>query len=254
MYPVSKVDNAVHYQKLTRENLRMSRKNAKQSDAQSAMQTCSPSASGSSWRSRIIALEQHYASELTVHPANWRTHATTQQSAMRQALDTLGIADALLIYSSAEHGTATIIDGHMRQSLEPQQLWPCLRLDVSDDEALALLATHDPLGAMAGAAQPALERILAGVASTHAHLSSTLADIAALQGLAALQAPPGGQPEAQGGGAGSSEHTALGNDSQENPTVPTQWLILVTCASEEEHTVLLQQFTGEGLSCRALIS
>ena len=38
------------------------------------------------------------------------------------------------------------------------------------------------------------------------------------------------------------------------PALPEQFLILVTCANEEEQAQLLQQLTDEGLKCKALIS
>jgi hypothetical protein len=229
-----------------------------------------PPAPGALWRSRIVGLEWHTAAALTAHPQNWRVHPAGQQQAMRAALDTLGIADALLIYDSPTYGPCTMLDGHMRQALDPTQVWPCLRLDLSDDEALALLATHDPLGAMADASQPALDAVLAQCSVTQPALADLLTQVSQLQGLQALHNgavhvgagdgglqghPPGGHADTQGLGAESTGHTDAGAATSSGAmSLPAQWLIIVTCQDEAEHAVLLQQLTAEGLQCRALIS
>lgn len=43
-----------------------------------------------------------------------------------------------------------LIDGHLRADAAPDTEWPCLVLDVTEEEADKLLLTVDPLAAMAG--------------------------------------------------------------------------------------------------------
>ena len=87
------------------------------------------------------------AGDLLVNPRNWRKHPKAQQDAMRGVLSEIGYADALLAYQ-AEEGL-TLVDGHLRASLDPDQIVPVLILDIDEAEANKLLATLDPLAAMA---------------------------------------------------------------------------------------------------------
>jgi hypothetical protein len=134
-------------------------------------------------RDRILDLRRIPARDLQDHQMNWRTHPQAQQDAMRGVLDELGIAAALLVYESPRQGGLCIIDGHLRKSLDPAQEWPCLVLDLNDDEAAYLLATYDPLGAMATASADALRATLEAVQSGAAAVQQLLDDIAVKHGV-----------------------------------------------------------------------
>ena len=98
-------------------------------------------------RDRIVGLERIRAGDLLVNRKNWRKHPKAQQDAMRGVLTEIGYADALLAYST-EDGL-TLVDGHLRASLDPDQIVPVLILDIDQEEADKLLATLDPLAGMA---------------------------------------------------------------------------------------------------------
>jgi len=124
------------------------------------------------------------ARELQAHDGNWRHHPQFQQDAMRGVLNEIGIAGALLVYHSPAHdGALVTIDGHLRKALSDDQAWPCLVLDVDDDEAAYILATHDPITALAQADAQALEALLASVQSGEAGVQAMLAQLAEEQGL-----------------------------------------------------------------------
>lgn len=125
------------------------------------------------WQSRITGLEYHRAGSIAPHAQNWRGHGAAQQRTMAGLLDEIGIAGALLCYRSPS-GVITLLDGHMRQNLDSAQMWPCLMLDVSEDEASTILATYDPLGAMATTAQDKLDSLLATTQSDHAAVQALL--------------------------------------------------------------------------------
>lgn len=99
-------------------------------------------------RDRIKSLRRVRASELLPNPRNWRTHPQAQKDALRGILDEVGIADAILARELPD-GTLRIVDGHLRDSLDPEIEWPTLILDLTDEEELKLLASLDPLAAMA---------------------------------------------------------------------------------------------------------
>lgn len=134
-------------------------------------------------RDRILDLRRIPARDLQDHQHNWRTHPQAQREALQGVLQDLGIAAALLVYDSPRQGGLCVIDGHLRKSLDPAQEWPCLMLDLDDDEATYLLATHDPLGAMAEASREALAQVLETVQSGQASVQQLLADLAADAGL-----------------------------------------------------------------------
>ena len=134
-------------------------------------------------RDRILDLRRIPARDLQDHQHNWRTHPQAQREALQGVLQDLGIASALLVYDSPRQGGLCVIDGHLRKSLDPAQQWPCLLLDLDDDEATYLLATHDPLGAMAEASREALAHVLASVQSGQASVQQLLAQLAEQHGV-----------------------------------------------------------------------
>lgn len=127
------------------------------------------------YRNRIKALEYIDAADLVAHPGNWREHPAGQVAALKGVLNEVGIAGALLAYRSERQGGAlVVIDGHLRKAAAPQT-WPVLVLDVDDVEADYLLATHDPLAAMATADVGALDALLSSVQSGEAGVTAMLA-------------------------------------------------------------------------------
>jgi hypothetical protein len=134
-------------------------------------------------RDRILDLRRIPARDLQDHALNWRVHPQAQADALLGTLGELGIASALLVYDSPRQGGLCIIDGHLRKSLDPAQEWPCLLLDLDDDEAAYLLATHDPLGAMAEASKDALAALLEDVRSGSSAVQQMLAQLAEQSGV-----------------------------------------------------------------------
>lgn len=135
------------------------------------------------YKNRIIGLEYVHSRELDSHPGNWREHGKAQTEALRGVLAEVGVAGALLAYRSARNGgRLTVIDGHLRKDAAPQ-VWPVLVLDVDDAEADYILATHDPLAAMAQADAAALDALLSSVNTRDAAVQAMLAELAQEAGL-----------------------------------------------------------------------
>lgn len=99
-------------------------------------------------RDRIKGLRRVKASDLVPSPKNWRTHPKAQQDALRGILADVGYADAALARELPD-GRLMLIDGHLRAETTPNDKIPVLVLDVTEVEADKLLATIDPLAAMA---------------------------------------------------------------------------------------------------------
>ena len=112
-------------------------------------------------KNRIKELRLVKASELLPNPKNWRTHPTAQADAMRGVLAEIGYADALIAYETPNG--LMLIDGHLRAETTPDMEVPVLITDLSSEEADMLLATLDPLAAMARSNQESLLSLVASL-------------------------------------------------------------------------------------------
>ncbi len=132
-------------------------------------------------RDRIKELRRVKASDILPNPANWRTHPKAQQDAMRGILAEVGIADALLVRETP--AGLQLIDGHLRADVAPDSEWPVLVLDVDDKEAAKLLATVDPLAAMAETDPEKLAELLRQIDIDSEALQQMLAELGDEAGL-----------------------------------------------------------------------
>lgn len=129
-------------------------------------------------RSRIKELRHVRASELLENPKNWRRHPPSQVNALRGALERIGYADALI--AREVDGRLMLIDGHLRAATTPDAIVPVLVVDLEEGEADFLLATLDPLAALASTDGELLKSLLDSIAledvALQRMLDSTLKD------------------------------------------------------------------------------
>jgi len=128
-------------------------------------------------KDRIKEFRRVPAHELQPNPKNWRTHPVAQQDALRGVLAEVGIAGAVLARETAEGGLM-LIDGHLRTDVMHDQEIPVLVLDVDEAEADKLLATIDPLAAMAEADAGKLDELLREIDTGSEALQEMLAKLA----------------------------------------------------------------------------
>jgi len=100
-----------------------------------------------SFKNRIKELRVVKASDLIPNPQNWRKHPPEQISAMKGILSEIGYTDALIGRETAQG--VELLDGHLRQSLNPDQEVPVLIVDLNDEEARLFLTVFDPIANMA---------------------------------------------------------------------------------------------------------
>src|SRR5207247_9903191 len=133
--------------------------------------------------------------DLLPNPANWRRHPQRQRAALRALLREIGYADALLARRAGKE--LVLIDGHLRQSLDPEHVVPVLVVDLDEREAETLLATLDPLASLATPDPASLAALLGRVETSSAAVRELLDGIAKSAGLAlrALQKDPDAVPE-----------------------------------------------------------
>jgi len=122
------------------------------------------------------------SSELIPNPKNWRTHPIAQQDALKGILAEVGFAGAVLA-RELDDGSLMLIDGHMRAETTSNQEIPVLVLDVTEAESDKLLATFDPIAALAESDAAALDSLLRNVDTGSEALQKMLADLAEDAGL-----------------------------------------------------------------------
>lgn len=128
---------------------------------------------GTTIRDRITGLRRVRAGDLLPNPRNWRTHPKHQSDALRGLLDEIGWADAL-IARELDDGRLELIDGHLRAGMDADAQVPVLVLDVTQAEADKVLATLDPLAALAGMNGEALTDLEARVTTENEAVRSLL--------------------------------------------------------------------------------
>lgn len=173
-------------------------------------------------RDRVVGLRRVQAKSLKPSPKNWRTHPKAQRDALNGMLEEVGIAGAVLARVT-EDGSLMLIDGHLRAEELDQEI-PVLILDVTEAEADKLLATVDPLSALAGQDDSKLIELLQGVKSDSAAVQKMLGDLVTL------------------------------------PTEPKvieytqKFEIMIECENEKQQVQLLGEFLQRNVKAKALLS
>lgn len=125
------------------------------------------------WESRIVGHGEAAPADLVGNPRNWRTHPKAQRDALAGVLDQVGWVQDVIVNKR----TGYLVDGHARVAVAAQRgeaSVPVVYVDLSEDEELLILATLDPLAAMAEADTEVLADLLAAVTSEDAALTSML--------------------------------------------------------------------------------
>jgi len=181
-------------------------------------------------RYRIKELRRVRAGSLRPHPRNWRTHPKTQQEALRGLLAEIGYADALLV-RELDDGTLELIDGHLRAETTPDVEVPVLVLDVDEAEAAKILATLDPLAALAQRDEETMADLLSAVNTENDAVR------AMLDGMLRSHTP-----------------SPADEELRQPPEVPVHdtWQVVIECQSEQQQRHVFEQMTAEGFTCRLL--
>jgi len=161
-------------------------------------------------RDRIKELRRVRAGDLKPNPKNWRTHPEAQRAALQAMLAEIGYVDALLARETPDG--LMLIDGHLRADTTPDTEVPVLIVDLDDAEADKVLATFDPLAAMAETNGEQLKALLASVTTGEDALRSMLDGLAEDVGL--IPIPEGNK---------SLDEAAMAKTETECPKCGFQW-------------------------------
>lgn len=147
------------------------------------------------WQNRIVGYGTEAADQLLANPKNWRIHPKAQQDALAGVLDEVGWVQNILV----NQRTGYVIDGHARIGLaisKGEKEVPVTYVDLSEEEEALVLATLDPLAAMAATDKKKQTELMAEVSAT----SERFAEMVAGMGLGGGAKPgltdPDNVPEA----------------------------------------------------------
>jgi hypothetical protein len=141
------------------------------------MTTSTRAAVPAAWRNRIVGTGEVAAEDLVANPRNWRTHPAAQRAALRGSLSEVGWVQQVMV----NRRTGFVVDGHARveEALSRHEaMVPVLYVDLSPEEEALVLATLDPIGAMATRDDAKLAELLAGISIDDAGLAALLGNLA----------------------------------------------------------------------------
>jgi hypothetical protein len=129
------------------------------------------------WRNRIVGHADVPPSGIVANPANWREHPKAQAAALAGVLDEVGVVQSVIV----NRQTGRLVDGHLRVSLAVQRKEPTIPVvyvDLTPAEEALVLATIDPLSAMATTDAGKLDELLREVSSGSDAVMQMLSDLA----------------------------------------------------------------------------
>jgi hypothetical protein len=180
----------------------------------------------SGWRSRIVGQGTENPDQLLANPLNWRIHPRHQQEALQGVLDEVGWVQQVIVNQRTGH----VVDGHLRVALalrreEPEV--PVLYVDLSEEEERLILATLDPIAALAVPDKEKLADLMELTRGDDEHLADLLAKSHGVRDIQGLDA--------------SSKMGTL------------MYRVMILCDSEDQQRDVLAQVERMGWQCQALI-
>jgi hypothetical protein len=129
------------------------------------------------WRNRIVGQGEEDPTQLLAHPLNWRVHTGPQREALRGSLSDVGWVQQVMVNRTTGH----VVDGHARieEAISAgAPTVPVLYVDLSPEEERLVLATLDPIGAMAQADSNRLDELLTELQAQSPGLQALLDSLA----------------------------------------------------------------------------
>lgn len=185
-------------------------------------------------RNRISKHVKIRAGDLVPHELNPRVHNDDQKEALNALYQEIGFARSLLGYTLPD-GRIKLIDGHLRQSMDPDMEVDVEVLDVTEEEAKKLLLSIDPLAQLAAFDTDLVEELRESVTTDNETVAAMWANIQ------------------KGSDAAQNTINKAKRQLKQKP-LEEQHLVIIQCDGEQQQIKLLRRFKKEGLSCKAVSS
>src|SRR3984893_151977 len=114
------------------------------------------------WRSRIVGYGEESPERLLANLFNFRIHTQAQKRALDGVLRAIGIVQNILVNRT----TGRMLDGHLRLEMaisDGQPRIPVTYVELTEQEEKVVLATFDPLSAMAGQDEEIFKSLVDGM-------------------------------------------------------------------------------------------
>ncbi|MFZ4431605.1 MAG: hypothetical protein ACOYOQ_00260 [Microthrixaceae bacterium] len=155
-----------------------------------------------SWENRIVGHGEEAPDQLVANPNNWRIHGQFQANALREVLGRVGWVGEVTVNET----TGNVVDGHLRVAeaiSTGQPTVPVRYVRLTEEEEAIVLATHDPISALASTDHMMLRQLVEDVQLGTGALSQTVSEILS----DTPSAPPAPDPIDTGGGEGTEKVT-----------------------------------------------
>jgi len=132
--------------------------------------------SEATWRNRIIGYAEVDPRSLAANPSNWRTHPDHQRLALQGVLSEVGWVAEVLV----NQRTGFVVDGHLRVAAalaRAESSVPVRYVDLEPDEERLVLATLDPITALATSDSDKLAALLDGLQPADAAVADLLREL-----------------------------------------------------------------------------
>lgn len=129
------------------------------------------------WANRIVGHGEEAPDQLLANPRNWRVHPRQQQDALAGVLGEVGWVQDVIVNRTTGH----VVDGHARVSIaisRREPAVPVVYVELTPEEEAKVLATFDPIGAMADTDRDALRSLLTEVRTDHDGLRALFRELA----------------------------------------------------------------------------
>ena len=133
---------------------------------------------------RIVRYGLEPVDSILFHPSNWRIHPVRQADAVKGALTKVGWVETVIInlrtgeaWPQGDRNVATLTNGHLRVTLAAKagdSHVPTLYVDLDPEEEAFVLATLDPLGALAGTDANKLLELAGGIEAQNEIIKAAL--------------------------------------------------------------------------------
>ena len=133
-------------------------------------------------KNRIIGSGVEPLDSILFNPRNWRIHPLSQQDALKGVLEEVGWVQEVIVNKRTGH----LVDGHLRCQLaarEGAKTIPVKYVDLSEDEEALVLATLDPIAAMAATDKQKLDELFANIQSENKQVTALIQEIAEKNGI-----------------------------------------------------------------------
>jgi hypothetical protein len=146
------------------------------------------------WKKHIVGVDLEVdPAQLLANPQNWRVHPRAQRAALKGLLDEVGFVAPVIV----NHTTGNLLDGHMRveEAITANETIPVFYVEISAEQEKLVLASFDPIGALATQDVEKHRELLGDVQHSHADLHKLLVET--------LDFGAAANPEGAGGSDGS---------------------------------------------------